>query len=66
VKYSFIKEHRNYYKIQELCRVLDISAGSYYKWVAKEKSSKELALEVLDRVYASLHQIKLKNLNDTQ
>ncbi|WP_353285339.1 hypothetical protein [Wolbachia endosymbiont (group A) of Beris morrisii] len=47
VKYSFIKEHRNCYKIQELCRFLDVSACGYYKWVAKEKNNKELAREEL-------------------
>ncbi|QUI60884.1 MULTISPECIES: IS3 family transposase [Rickettsiales] len=47
VKYSFIKDHRNSYKIQELCRFLNVSACGYYKWVAQEKSNKELAREEL-------------------
>lgn len=47
MKYSFIKEHRSSYKIQELCRFLNVSACGYYKWVAQEKSNKELAREEL-------------------
>uniref|UniRef100_UPI0034E2D7CF hypothetical protein n=1 Tax=unclassified Wolbachia TaxID=2640676 RepID=UPI0034E2D7CF len=33
--------------MQELCRVLNVSACGYYKWVAQEKSNKELAREEL-------------------
>ncbi|MFP3021561.1 IS3 family transposase [Wolbachia endosymbiont (group A) of Pogonocherus hispidulus] len=40
-----MKKHRNYYKVQELCRVLKISASGYYKWTSKKKSSKESTRE---------------------
>ncbi|MFT4328116.1 MAG: transposase [Wolbachia pipientis] len=47
VKYSFIKEHKSSYKIQELCRILKVPASSYYKWTSKKKSSKELMRDQL-------------------
>ncbi|WP_395463617.1 IS3 family transposase [Wolbachia endosymbiont of Cantharis cryptica] len=42
-----MKKHGNYYKVQELCRILKVSASGYYKWTSKKKSSKELTREQL-------------------
>nr|WP_241654214.1 IS3 family transposase [Wolbachia endosymbiont of Laodelphax striatellus] len=57
VKYSFIKEHENCYKIRELCRFLNVSACGYYKWITKEKNNKksirEELIQDIQKVYRS-------------
>lgn len=32
-KYAWIKEHRRLYKIENMCRVLQVSRSGYYKWL---------------------------------
>lgn len=41
MKYKFIDVQRSLYSIGLLCRVLEISKSSYYKWVGNNRSSKK-------------------------
>jgi putative transposase len=41
VKYKFIDVQRSLYTIRLLCRVLEISKSSYYKWIANNRNSKK-------------------------
>ncbi|WP_408066573.1 transposase [Wolbachia pipientis] len=56
VKYSFIKEHENCYKIRELCRFLNVSACGYYKWITKEKNNKKSTREELIKDIQKIYQ----------
>uniref|UniRef100_UPI0038B5681B IS3 family transposase n=1 Tax=Wolbachia pipientis TaxID=955 RepID=UPI0038B5681B len=57
VKYLFIKEHSNCYKVQELCRISGVSASGYYKWLAKKISNRELAKKDLLADIQKIHQV---------
>jgi transposase InsO family protein len=38
VKYAFVREHRNEFRVARLCRVLRVSRSGYYHWVDRPES----------------------------
>ena len=38
MKYAFIREHRNEFKVVRMCRVLQVSRSGYYHWVDRPES----------------------------
>lgn len=55
MKYKFIDVERSLYSISLLCRVLEISKSSYYKWVGNNRSSKIDEYEALVSKIEKLH-----------
>ncbi|WP_349967723.1 IS3 family transposase [Wolbachia endosymbiont of Armadillidium arcangelii] len=47
----FIKKHRNYYKVQELCRILKVSASGYYGLVRRKAATREQLLADIQKIY---------------
>lgn len=40
MKYIFIKNNEKYFPIEKMCKVLELSSGSYYKWKTKSISDR--------------------------
>lgn len=55
MKYKFIDVERSLYSISLLCRVLEISKSSYYKWVGNNRNSKTDEYEALVSKIEKLH-----------
>ncbi|QJD85265.1 IS3 family transposase [Cohnella herbarum] len=41
VKYMFIYEHRSEYRLEKMCRVMEVSRSGYYKWLGRSESERE-------------------------
>ena len=55
MKYKFIDVERSLYSIRLLCRILEVSKSSYYKWVGNNRSSKEDEYRSLIDKISKLH-----------
>ena len=42
MKYRFIKNHEYLFSIEKMCKVLEVSSSSYYKWKSKPISNRTL------------------------
>lgn len=42
IKYKFIKEHRKYYHVDNICKILGISKSGYYYWYDRKPSKRAL------------------------
>ena len=47
MKYVFIAEHKEQFRLHSMCRVLQVQRSGYYAWKAKPKSNRTLADESL-------------------
>lgn len=47
MKFRFIAEHAQEYRVKHLCRVLEIDESSYYKWRQRPPSRRDLQDEML-------------------
>lgn len=56
MKYAFIQEHKDNYKIQTMCRVLDVSRSGYYDWVERGVSQREQRQEELLSEIKEVHE----------
>jgi transposase InsO family protein len=43
VKYAFIREHENEFRVARMCTVLQVSRSGYYQWVDRPESERSLA-----------------------
>ncbi|MFF3926684.1 IS3 family transposase, partial [Paenibacillus lactis] len=41
VKYRFIHEHRSEYRLEKMCRIMEVSRSGYYKWLGRPESERE-------------------------
>ena len=41
MKYKFMKEHRDRYRLQSMCNVLNVSRSGYYQWKRRRPSNRE-------------------------
>ena len=56
MKYAFILEHRDQYKVQRMCRVLDVSRSGYYAWLNRPTSKREKENRRLVELIKQSHQ----------
>ena len=49
--YQFIKEHRQEFPVERMCKVLEVSVSGYYAWKQRTPSSRHLVDEhLMDRI----------------
>ena len=47
MKYIFIKNHQQVFPIEKMCKVLEVSSSSYYKWKTKPISNRALKMNLI-------------------
>ncbi len=47
MKYIFIKNHQQVFPIEKMCKVLEVSSSSYYKWKTKPISNRVLRMNII-------------------
>ena len=47
MKYQFIDKYRSVYRMEKMCRILDIGRSSYYTWKNRSKSMRDKENESL-------------------
>ena len=55
MKYRFIEEHREAYKIKSMCNVLKVSRSGYYAWETRQPSLRQRGNEELLRQIREIH-----------
>jgi putative transposase len=51
MKYGFMEEHREAYKVKSMCEVLKVSRSGYYAWSTRQPSRRQRAnAELLERI----------------
>ncbi len=55
MRYDFVEAHQERWPIRTMCRVLHVSAGGYYDWRGRPKSSKTERREALVVVIKEVH-----------
>ena len=55
MKYGFICEHRKEFSITAMCRVLEVSASGYYRWVGRADSNRAADNERLLNMIRAIH-----------
>jgi putative transposase len=40
MRYKFIREHRQEFSVQRMCRVLDVTRSGYYAWTPEKLGSR--------------------------
>lgn len=55
MKYQFIEEHREFYKIKSMCKVLKVSRSGYYAWERRQPSLRQKSNEELLRQIQEIH-----------
>jgi putative transposase len=55
VKYAWIGEHRDQYKVARMCRQLEVSRTGYCQWKSRTPSDRSIANQVLDAQVAAIH-----------
>jgi putative transposase len=56
VKYQFIYEHRNEYRLEKLCHVMNISRSGYYRWLNRPESNRSRRLYGSPKITQKLRQ----------
>jgi putative transposase len=52
MKYGFMEEHREIYKVKSMCEVLKVSRSGYYAWSSRQPSRRQKANEeLLERIW---------------
>ncbi len=54
VKYAFIRDHRQEFRVSAMCRALEVGAAGYYAWRARQPSAREKEDErLVERITAA-------------
>jgi len=56
VKYAWIEEHRDEFRVAHMCRQLNVSRTGYCQWRKREPSERSIANAALDAQVAVIHQ----------
>ncbi len=46
MKYRFISEHRETFKVGRMCRMLNVSRSSYYAWLKRPESRRAVVPKI--------------------
>ena len=55
MKYQFMEEHRESYRIKSMCEVLKVSRSGYYAWESRPPSLRQRGNEELLRQIREIH-----------
>lgn len=55
MKYHFIEDNRSFFRLEKMCRVLEVSRSGYYAWRKRPKSQRKLKNEQLLGHIESVH-----------
>ncbi len=55
MKYAFIKENKNIFSINVMCKVLDVSRSSFYKWLNGAISNRKVNNIKLGNTISQIH-----------
>ncbi len=55
MKYQFMEEHREVYKVKRMCEVLKVSRSGYYAWETRQPSQRQRSNEELLRQIREIH-----------
>jgi hypothetical protein len=47
--------HRTGFRVQEMCRVFEVSRSGYYRWIKRQPSRRELDNRALDAQIGQIH-----------
>lgn len=56
MRYQFIENHRQVFRVTLMCRVLDVSSSGYYAWRKRPSSPREMANNTLLKEIKDAHQ----------
>ena len=56
MKYRFMDDHRSIFRLEKMCRVLEVSRSGYYAWRKRPKSQRRIKNELLLDNIQSVHQ----------
>jgi putative transposase len=56
MRYQFIEDHRQEFRVRLMCRVLDVSSSGYYAWRKRPSSAREMANNTLLKEIKAAHQ----------
>ena len=48
--YSFIKNNEQLFSIEKMCKVLQVSSGSYYRWKKKSTVQHQLKITIKEKI----------------
>jgi putative transposase len=55
VRYAFVREHRNAFRVRSMCRVLKVSRSGFYAWCGRRPSQRTLANQALLQRIREIH-----------
>ena len=55
-KYEFIKSHMDLFAVEKMCRIINTSSSSFYKWISRPKSNRDKKTEELSMLVKQVHQ----------
>ena len=55
-KYEFIKSHMDLFSVEKMCRIINTSSSSFYKWISRPKSNRDKKTEELSMLVKQVHQ----------
>jgi transposase InsO family protein len=50
-----MSEHRTEFRVQEMCRIFEVSRSGYYRWIKRQPSRRELDNRGLDALIGQIH-----------
>jgi len=56
MKYEFIHSYRSTFRVQKMCRILQVSRSGYYGWIDRPESKRSLENRVLLRAIKDIHE----------
>jgi len=56
MKYEFIHSYRSTFRIQKMCRILQVSRSGYYGWIDRPESKRSQENRVLLKAIKDIHE----------
>jgi len=61
LKFEYIKQNREYFSVEEMCRILNVSKSGYYKWLTPRASRRTVSDEELLRMIKEIFKNSMEN-----